>query len=123
MGWLHDVDAFWSSSPDAGERRGSLPAADAPCSEPKAETPKAAPDPKARAERERALRKQFQSMRDQTDQLQDRAVREISRLLTKNQRVKFEKLLGPPFDPAKINTLGPPPRCDQPEASDETIKQ
>jgi hypothetical protein len=83
---------------------------------------KSRPDPKARADRERAMRKQFQSMRDTTDQFHDRSVREITRLLTKNQRAKFEKLLGPPFDPAQINTLGRPPQRDRPEDTSKDVK-
>jgi hypothetical protein len=77
-------------------------------------------DPKARAEREKAMRNRFESMRNQTDQIQERAVKEISKVLSKAQRAKFEILLGPPFDPKKINTFGPPPRRDgEPPASDE----
>ena len=97
-----------------------------PTAAPKAETtttaPKADPaakpdaiadtpenDAKARLEREKAMRKQFETMRTKTDQIQDRTVREVLKLLTKAQKTKFENLLGPPFDPKKINNLGRPP--------------
>ena len=72
-------------------------------------TAKADPAPKDRAEREQAMRKRFESMRDRTDQIQDSTVRQIARTLSKAQRTKFENMLGPPFDPKKINTLGRPP--------------
>jgi hypothetical protein len=64
---------------------------------------------KARAEQQKAMRKQFETMRDRTDQVQDQTTREILKVLTKKQRAHFDRLLGPPFDPGKVNTLGRPP--------------
>jgi hypothetical protein len=67
---------------------------------------------KARAAREKAMKQNFETMRDRTDQIQNQAVKQISEVLSKAQRAKFESLMGPPFDPKKINNLGGPPRRD-----------
>lgn len=67
---------------------------------------------KARIEREKAFRKQFETMREKADSVQDQMVRDLTKILTRRQRANFEKLLGPPFDPSKINTLGRPPGRD-----------
>lgn len=66
-------------------------------------------DPKVRAEQQKAFRKQFETMRDQTDRIQDETTRAILKILTRKQRANFEKMLGEPFDPAKVNSLGRPP--------------
>ena len=87
-----------------------------PPADPRLET-----DPKVRLEREKAMRGRFETMRDQTDQIQQRAVREISKVLSKAQRARFEIMLGPPFDPKKINNLGrPPQRNGEPAAPEES---
>jgi LTXXQ motif family protein len=92
------------------------PAKPEPPADPRLET-----DPKVRLEREKAMRSQFETMRSRTDQIQQRAVREISNVLSKAQRAKFEIMLGPPFDPKKINNLGrPPQRNGEPTAPEET---
>jgi hypothetical protein len=65
-------------------------------------------DPKAATDPQKAVRTQFETMRDQTDQVQDQTTREILKVLTKKQRAHFDKLLGPPFDPSKVNNLGRP---------------
>lgn len=62
-----------------------------------------------RLKRAEDFRKEFESMRNTTDEIQDRTTRELLRVLTKRQRASFEKMLGEPFDPAKINTMGRPP--------------
>ena len=74
-----------------------------------ANTKPADDDPKAKLEREKAMRKGFETMRDRTDQIQERTVKEILTVLSRAQRAKFEILLGPPFDPKKLNDLGRPP--------------
>ena len=63
-----------------------------------------------RAKRREAFQKRFADMRTQTDRFQDRAAREIIKLLTPRQRTVFDRLLGEPFDPAAIATLNPRPR-------------
>jgi hypothetical protein len=68
---------------------------------------------KERAEREKVFRKQFETMREKADSIQDQTVRDLTKILPRRQRSTFEKLLGPPFDPSKINTFGRPPA--QPE--------
>ena len=67
-----------------------------------------------RAKRAEEFRKEFESMRDTTDEIQDRTTRELLRVLTKRQRTSFERMLGEPFDPAKINTMGRPPSSSGP---------
>ncbi|WP_435017795.1 Spy/CpxP family protein refolding chaperone [Tundrisphaera sp. TA3] len=84
--------------------------------------PKEAADPRARAEREKAVREKFTALRDNNDQIQDRAVREISRYLNKAQRAKFLNMLGPPFDPAQLNTLGRPPGRPEPKPGEARPK-
>lgn len=71
-------------------------------------------DPKPRAAREQAARKQFEGMRAKTDQIQDRAVREVTKVLSKAQLAKWEILLGPRFDPRKVNTPPQPARPESP---------
>ena len=70
----------------------------------------ARPDPQGRAEREKAMRQQFETMRSRTDQIHASAVKQISQILLRGQRIQFEGMMGPPFDPKKINTMGRPPR-------------
>ena len=82
-------------------------------------------DAKAKADREKAMRQRFESMRDQSDQIQNRAVREITNILSKAQRAKFENLLGPPFDPKKINNFGRPPGppAEKPAEGEPAVKK
>lgn len=71
---------------------------------------KADPDDEdqVRAEQAKAMRKEFESMRARTDTIQERTVLQIVKTLTLRQREKFVKLLGEPFDPSQVNTMGRP---------------
>ena len=53
---------------------------------------------------------QFTKMRNGTDEIQNATTTKILKVLTKTQRARFEKLLGPPFDPGKFTFPGQPPR-------------
>ncbi len=75
--------------------------------------PKAEPkqdDPEAQAKRREANRERMQTqlvkMRDGSDRIQNEATAKILRVLAKKQRERFDKLLGEPFDPAKLNGPG-----------------
>jgi hypothetical protein len=85
-----------------------------PATDPARPKPETAPedDAKARLAREKAMKQRFDTMRNQTDQIHGKAVKQITDLLTRSQRAKFEIMLGPPFDPAKLNNLGRPPRLE-----------
>ena len=79
----------------------------------KADTAKADPkadDPEAQAKRRQAdrerMRTEFTKFRDGSDQIQDATTLKILRVLAKKQRERFDKLLGEPFDPAKLNGPG-----------------
>jgi hypothetical protein len=79
----------------------------------KADTSKADPkadDPETQAKRRQAdrerMRTEFTKFRDGSDQIQDAATMKILRVLAKKQRERFDKLLGEPFDPAKLNGPG-----------------
>jgi hypothetical protein len=65
---------------------------------------------KAKVAREKAMKQGFETMRDRTDQIHAATVKQIVNLLSRAQRARFEIMLGPPFDPRKINDLGQPPR-------------
>lgn len=97
-----------ATSKSTGSGASSRPAGDVPGQD--------APDPDqsanpvasrtARDERMKSFQKQFATVRDRTDQIQERTVRELLKILTVRQRTNFEKLLGEPFDPGKVNTFG-----------------
>jgi hypothetical protein len=76
---------------------------------------------RSKAAREKAMKQGFETMRDRSDQIHAGSVREIINLLSKAQRARFEILLGPPFDPKKINELGQPPRREGPTRSTEPM--
>lgn len=76
-------------------------------------------DPEAQAKRRQAERQrrqsEFSKLREGSDQIQDAATAKILRVLARKQRERFDKLLGEPFDPAKLNGaggFGGPPRPD-----------
>ncbi|HEY2159470.1 MAG TPA: hypothetical protein VGH33_27840 [Isosphaeraceae bacterium] len=84
-------------------------------------------DPEAQAKRRQAqrerMRAEFTRFRDSSDQIQDAATAKILRVLDKTQRGRFEKLLGEPFDPAKLagpGGFGGPRRPDAETAETET---
>ncbi|MFO0952664.1 MAG: hypothetical protein U0835_16260 [Isosphaeraceae bacterium] len=64
--------------------------------------------PRRDPEMEKAFRKQFETMRERGDAIQSRTTQAILKVLTRRQRASLDRLLGPPFDPAKVNNLGPP---------------
>jgi hypothetical protein len=70
-----------------------------------------------RAAREKAMRAQFEAIRDRTDQIHEQAVQKITRLLTQRQRATFVKMLGEPFDPAAVAVF---PRSAPQRGSDNT---
>ncbi len=61
-----------------------------------------------RAERAIAFQKQFETTRNRNDELQEQTAIEVIKVLTARQRKTFDKILGEPFDPAKVNTMGRP---------------
>ncbi len=91
---------------------------------------KAAPaqdeDPEAQAKRRAANRErmegQFTKMRNGTDDIQNATTTKILKVLTKRQRERFDKLLGPPFDPKKFSFPGQPGR-PQASADDAAVKK
>ncbi|WP_169977962.1 Spy/CpxP family protein refolding chaperone [Tautonia rosea] len=94
--------------PTARPRGRGRPAPPDPAAAPPANRPSSRSDedgddnPAARAEREARFREQFEQLRSGSDQIQDRTVQEIMKILNRNQRQRFDKLLGPPFDPAAL---------------------
>ncbi|MFO0908845.1 MAG: hypothetical protein U0794_10885 [Isosphaeraceae bacterium] len=72
-------------------------------------------------EQQKEMQRHFLSMRERTDRIQEQAVREISRVLTKRQKANFDKMLGPPFDPSKINLTGRPPGSRGPATGGSSI--
>jgi hypothetical protein len=78
------------------------------------EKPKPATEPQTPVDREKMMKQRFESMRDRTDQIQSQTVKQITQVLSNGQRRTFEILLGPPFDPRKINNLGRPPQRREP---------
>jgi Spy/CpxP family protein refolding chaperone len=75
---------------------------------------------KARQQRQNEARKEFESIRDRTDAIQEQAVTAVLKVLTRRQRATFEKLLGEPFDPSQVNSsFGRPGDRRDPGASAE----
>jgi hypothetical protein len=58
---------------------------------------------KARAANRGRMQAQVSKMRDGTDQIQNASNAKILKLLSRKQKERFDKLLGPPFDPAKFS--------------------
>ncbi len=94
-----------------GDSRKPSPEADSPANRPEADGQRTAPsaetdtDASSQPDRQRLRRErinQFDSMREGADRIQQETVNEILRILTKRQRSKFEKMLGPPFNPDKV---------------------
>lgn len=80
------------------------------------DAPAPADDPDAEAKRRLAAREKgqarFSKVMEGSDKIQDAATAKIAKILTRRQRERFEKLLGEPFDPGKLNGPGgiaPPP--------------
>ncbi len=109
--WIGSMMAMRSNRPPAADPKavegGNIKKSEASPADPN--VPKPDDDAKAAADRRKAMRQRFESMRDQTDQIHEQAVREIKQVLSKGQRAKFENLLGPTFDPKKVSNLGRPP--------------
>jgi hypothetical protein len=110
--WIGSMMSMRPRRPSGANDQADVPADLDPKSSGEPKPSKSTPESeaKARTEREKAMRKNFETMRDRTDQIHNRTVKEIINVLSKAQRAKFELLLGPPFDPSKINEFGRPPR-------------
>ncbi len=83
----------------------------APTADAKAKTDADPVDPeeaktKARAAGRERMQTQVAKMRDGTDKIQDESTTKVLKILTRKQKDRFDKLLGPPFDPAKFVTPG-----------------
>ena len=67
-------------------------------------------DPETKAKRRQAdrerMRTEFTKFRDGSDQIQNETATKLLRILTRRQRERFVKLLGEPFDPAKLEGPG-----------------
>jgi hypothetical protein len=65
-------------------------------------------NPEEAAKRRTAMRERMQGqitkMREGTDKIQNDTVTQLLKVLSKKQRERFEKLLGPPFDPSKFTS-------------------
>ena len=91
----------------------------------------AADDPEAEVKRRQAAREKgqarFSKMMEGSDKIQDAATAKIAKILTRRQRERFEKILGEPFDPGKLNGPGgiappPPDRAATAPAADAKSK-
>jgi hypothetical protein len=60
---------------------------------------------KARTANRERMQAQVSKLRDGTDQIQSASNARILKLLSRKQKERFDKLLGPPFDPSKF--VGP----------------
>jgi hypothetical protein len=74
-------------------------------------------DAEPRDARRRRMRSRFESMRDGADRLHQETIDRLLRVLTRRQRLQFERLLGPPFDPDAL-TPDPARRPPAPEDGD-----
>jgi hypothetical protein len=84
-------------------------------SETDSETPRAPltdAERQARQKRQQDAQKEFESIRDRTDAIQNQAVTLVLKVLTRRQRANFEKILGEPFDPKKVNNFDRPRQAE-----------
>lgn len=87
---------------DASSRPGAA-RKEAAKSDPNAEAGGEGDEAQAQAARRRQFQERFDVMRQGADAIQEQTVREILRVLVPKQRTAFDRLLGEPFDPSKLD--------------------
>ena len=74
--------------------------------EPGKATPKADVKATDRDAREKRVVAEIEAMEDESERLYREAVRQVGRVLTRRQKTLFDKMLGPPFDLARLSLRG-----------------
>jgi hypothetical protein len=85
----------------------SLPPANRSGVSPKGKTPAGADGRAADGDaQEKRVQAEIKAMEDESQQLYREALRQVARVLTRRQKTIFDKMLGPPFDVARLSLRG-----------------